>query len=354
MSSPANLDALPHERTLITHLRGRLPSAPPGLLVGPGDDAAVVIPARGAFQVLTTDVLVEGVHFDRRWSSLADVGFKALAVNLSDLAAMGAAPALALLSLVLPAATTLADLDALLDGFLELAGREGVALAGGNLARSPGPLMVDVTAVGYVRPRRILTRGGGRPGDALYVTGSIGAATAGLEYLRQSGGGDDRDFRLASTPLRPDKADGALELRGCIERHRRPEPRTRIGKLLGRNRAASACMDLSDGLADAVTQVAEASGTGAVLDATALPIDPVASGWFQARGGDPVSEALGGGDDFELLFAVPRRFRGRLRTILREARGVQLTRIGELTAEPGVRLLRDGAALPMPRGFSHF
>ena len=336
MSSPAELPALPDERALIAHLRARLPAAPPGLRVGPGDDAAVVVPERGAFQVLTTDVLVEGVHFDRRWSSLADVGFKALAVNLSDLAAMGAAPSLALLSLVLPTGATVADLDGLLDGFLELAGREGVALAGGNLARSPGPLMVDVTAVGYVRPRRILTRGGGRPGDALYLTGNIGAAAAGLGYLRQSGGVD------VSTLLE------------CVRRHRRPEPRTRIGKLLGRNRAASACMDLSDGLADAVSQIAEASATGAVIDAGALPIDPAARGWFEAQGLDPVTTALTGGDDFELLFAVPRKFRGRLRTVLREARGIPITRIGELTAEAEVRVRRDGNTFAMPRGFSHF
>ena len=335
MSSPADLGALPDERTLISHLRRRLPPAPAGLRVGPGDDAAVVMPERGAFQVLTTDVLVEGVHFDRRWSSLADVGFKALAVNLSDLAAMGAAPSLALLSLVLPAHTTLGDLDALLDGFLELAGREGVTLAGGNFARSPGPLLVDVTAVGYVRPRRILTRSGGRPGDALYVTGTIGAAAAGLAAL-QTGGA------LAAT------------MGDCIRRHRRPEPRTRIGTLLGRTRAASACMDLSDGLADAVSQVAEASGTGAIVDAVALPIDPGALAWSESQGRDAVADALAGGDDFELLFAVPRKLRGRLRGVQRETRGVSLTRIGELTADANQRLVRDGLDVPLPRGFSHF
>ena len=335
MSSPAELGALPDERTLIRHLRRRLPPAPAALRVGPGDDAAIVIPERGAFQVLTTDALVEGIHFDRRWSSLADVGFKALAVNLSDLAAMGAAPSLALLSLVLPLQTTLGDVDALLDGFLELAGREGVTLAGGNLARSPGPLMVDVSAVGYVRPRRILTRSGGRPGDALYVTGTIGAAAAGLAAL-QAGRGQE-----------PSLGD-------CVRRHRRPEPRTRIGTLLGRNRAASACMDLSDGLADAVSQLAEASGTGAVIDAAAVPIDPDALVWSEAEGRDAVADAVTGGDDFELLFAVPRKFRGRLRGVQRETRGVSLTRIGELTADPDVRLVRDGRGQPMPRGFSHF
>ncbi len=329
---------LPDERALVRHLRGRLPAAPASLRIGPGDDAAVVVPERGALQVLTTDVLVESVHFERRWSSLADVGYKALAVNLSDLAAMGATPSVVLLSLALPDWTTLADLDLLLDGFLELAGRERVSLAGGNLSRSPGPLMVDVTAVGYVRPRRILTRGGGKPGDALYVTGAIGGAAAGLDRLSCGTSAED--------------AEGSAD--GTILRHRRPEPRTRIGALLGRNRAASSCMDLSDGLADAVRQLAEASGTGAVVDATTVPIDPGAAGWFQSRGRDVLEAVLTGGDDFELLFTVPRKFRGRLRTVMREARGVPLTRIGELTAEPGVHLSRDGAEIPLPEGFSHF
>ena len=288
--------------------------------------------------MLTTDVLVESVHFDRRWSSLADVGYKALAVNLSDLAAMGATASVSLLSLALPDWTTLADLDLLLDGFLELAGRERVSLAGGNLSRSPGPLMVDVTAVGHVRPRRILTRGGGKPGDALYLTGAIGGAVAGLDQLS----------RGTST----DGAGPALD--GTILRHRRPEPRTRIGALLGRNRAASSCMDLSDGLADAVRQLAEASGTGAVVEAAAVPVDPGAAAWFRGRGCDVLDAVLTGGDDFELLFTVPPKFRGRLRTVIREARGVPLTRIGELTAEPGVRLSRDGAKIPLPEGFSHF
>jgi thiamine-monophosphate kinase len=338
LTSPGNPGRLPDERTLIRHLRARLPAQPASLHIGPGDDAAVIVPERGAFQVLTTDVLVEGIHFDRRWSSLADIGHKALAVNLSDLAAMGAAPSHALLSLVLPGDTSLEELDALLDGFLELASAQKVSLAGGNLSRSPGPLMVDVTAVGYVRPRRILTRAGGRPGHGLYVTGTIGGAAAGLGLLRAGRGSPAADG--ADTP---------------IHRHRRPEPRTRVGMLLGRNRAASACIDLSDGLADAVQQLAEASGTGAVVDVSALPIDAGARSWFEAQGLDPVQAALAGGDDFELLFAVPRKRGGRLRAVQRQARGVTLTRIGELTdPAEGIRLSRDGTELPLTGGFSHF
>jgi len=326
----------PGEQALIAHIRSRLPPAPSSLVVGPGDDAAVMIPERGALQVLTTDAIVEGVHFDRRFSGLADVGYKALAVNVSDIVAMGATPQYALLSLILPDRTTLDDLDALLDGLLEMAALSGTAVAGGNISRSPGPLVVDVTVTGSVRPRRILRRSGGRPGDALYVTGSIGAAAAGLGWLRAPA------------------EDTADVMTGCVSRHRRPEPRVRVGTLLGRNRAASACMDLSDGLADAVRQVAEASGTGASVDAAALPIDPAAARWFQGHGTDPVLGAVSGGDDYELLFAVPRKFGGRLRSVQSEARGLPLTKIGELTASPAVVLSRAGRTVDMPSGFSHF
>jgi thiamine-monophosphate kinase len=329
---------LPGERALIERIRQRLPPPPPSLFVGPGDDAAVITPTRGALQVLTTDAIVEGIHFDRRLSSLADIGYKALAVNLSDVAAMGARPEFALLSFILPGALTLDDIDALLDGLLEMASSSRVAIAGGNISRSPGPLVVDVTATGSVRPRRILTRAGGRAGDALYVTGSIGTAAAGLGWLRDS---------ATAAATRDDMA-------ACVARHRRPEPRVRLGQLLGRNRAASACMDLSDGLADAVRQIAEASGTGATISATALPIEPAAARWFVSMGMDPIVSALSGGDDYELLFAVPRKARGRLRHVQEQARGVALTRIGELTSEPGVRLERDGHSEPLPAGFSHF
>jgi thiamine-monophosphate kinase len=124
--------------------------------------------------------------------------------------------------------------------------------------------------------------------------------------------------------------------------------------LLGRNRAASACMDLSDGLADAVRQIAEASGTGAVIDAAALPIEPAASDWFRQRGVDPVIAAVSGGDDYELLFALPRKFRGRFRTVKSEARGLPLTKVGELTAGRDLLLARAVGTEPLPSGFTHF
>jgi thiamine-monophosphate kinase len=328
------------ERQIIERIRRRFPPARQPLTVGIGDDAAVAPPARGALQVLTTDALVEGVHFDLAYSSFADVGYKALAVNLSDVAAMGAIPRLALLSLILPGRLAGADLDALLDGFQEMASAAKLTLAGGNIARSPGPLIVDVTVVGSAKPRKLLLRSGGRPGDLLYVTGAIGAAAAGLAWLRS------RD------PAGREPADPGL--RECVERHRRPEPRIRLGALAGQGRAATACIDLSDGLADGIRQIAAASGTGAAIHAASLPVHPAAADWFRAQGVDPVLASIAGGDDYELLFAVSPRRGGRFRHLVQHAHGVRLTKIGELTPGPEVVLKREGRTEPIPEGFAHF
>ena len=325
------------ERRIIAEIRARVPPAPGWLHVPIGDDAAVVEGERGALEVLTTDSLVEGVHFDRRLSTPFDIGWKALAVNLSDIAAMGGRPRAALLSLGLPPTLPADDFRAIVDGFLALAREHRVVLAGGNVTRSPGPLIVDVTVTGAVRPRRVLTRGGARPGDEMYVTGSIGAGLAGLQWLEASAGSEpDPDMAVA------------------VARYRRPEPRSRIGALLGSNRAASACMDLSDGLADGLTQIADSSGIGILVDAESLPIAAGARRWFDGAGVDPVQAALAGGDDYELLIAVPRRRRGRFATVCRQGRGVPMTRIGEATSERGVHVVRNGAAEPLPAGFVHF
>jgi thiamine-monophosphate kinase len=334
--STASIESL-GERRLVALIRERFPPRPDLLQVGIGDDAAVGIPVRNEMEVLTTDALVEGVHFDFGFGSFFDVGYKALAVNVSDVAAMGGTPRLALLSLILPAGLLVSDLEALLDGFAEMAREADVALAGGNITRSPGPLVVDVALTGSVRPRRVLTRSGGRPGDGLYVSGTVGAAAAGLQCLRE---------RRA--------AAGGAGMDDCVRRYLRPEPRHRLGALLGRTRAASACMDLSDGLADAVTQLATASGTGAVIDASLLPIPESARRWFAGRDEDAVKSAVAGGDDYELLFAVPSRRRGRLRTAVQQSRGVRVTRIGELTPTPGISLVRQGGPEPLPDGFTHF
>jgi len=336
--SPSQSVADLGEHALIARLRARVPTAPSWVTLGIGDDAAAIAPQPGEQIVLTTDSLIEGVHFDRTITPMDAVGHKALAVNLSDLAAMGAEPRGVLLALSLPASLAMTDFDALAGGFLALAARMKTPLIGGNITRSPGLIAIDVTAVGSARARRLVTRAGGRSGDALYVTGSIGAAAAGLGVLRAA---------LPRAALDADLAD-------CVARHERPEPRLRAGLIASRSRGVSAGIDLSDGLADAVRQLADASRTGAVIDADAVPVHPGARAWAARDGRDPIAAALSGGEDYELLFAVPRR---RTRAFLAAAGrwgGLAVTRIGLLTKEPGVWMDRAGRREPLPAGFVHF
>jgi thiamine-monophosphate kinase len=327
------------EHALLARVLARLPRPPASVLVGPGDDAAIVAPTRNERLVVTTDALVEGVHFSRPSFAPADVGHKVLAANLSDLAAMGAAPRWALMSLVLPDSTLVADVEALVDGCAALARTYGVAIVGGNIARTTGPMVIDVTAGGEVRPRRWLTRGGARAGDDIYVSGTIGAAGAGLEMLREEPRARSREPKAGA----------------CVARQLRPEPRVALGLAVGRARAARAAMDLSDGLADALRQVAAASGCGVRVDAAAIPIDEGARAWWDRRGVDSVRAALGGGEDYELLFAVPKQWSGRLRLARRHVASPPLARIGEFTREAGVLTLeRDGRREELPAGFEHF
>ncbi len=324
------------ERAVIARIHARIPPAPAAVIVGIGDDAAVVAPERGALTVITTDALVGGIHFDLAFASAADIGHKALAVSLSDLAAMGAAPRHALLSLALPPRVCVAEVDALVDALLVLADRYRTTLVGGNISGSTGPISVDVTVTGSVKRRRVLTRGGARPGDLVYVSGQIGGATAGLAALRGS-----TDRTVSATDR-------------CRQRFLRPEPRVRLGLALGRNRAARACIDLSDGLADAVHQVTDASEVGARIAADRIPIDPEARDWFTQAGADPVSAALAGGEDYELAFTAPPAFRGRLAHVRQLIGDLPLTPIGLITKERDVVLEREGTYEPLPRSFDHF
>ena len=390
------------EHALLARVMARLPRPSPAVLVGPGDDAAILTVGRNTRLAVTTDAVVEEVHFSRTFSTPFDIGHRALAANLSDLAAMGAAPRWALLSLMLPGQMLVDDVESLVDGVAKLAAATGTAVAGGNITRSPGPLIVDVTAGGEVHPRRFLTRGGGRPGDELWVSGTLGGAAAGLAMLAARAGnrepgppplGESRaelrrglaeaaleaakaetgsrdpnppppgesqaELRrgLAEAALGAAKADGGIVPPisiGCIERYLRPTPRLRLGLAVARGRAARAAMDLSDGLADAVRQIAHASSCGAALDARSIPIDGDAGAWWTGRGQDALIEAIRGGDDYELVFAVPPRWGGRLRSARRGAAD-PLTRIGVLTKRVGaVVLMRQGKEEPMPQGFEHF
>jgi thiamine-monophosphate kinase len=210
-----------------------------------------------------------------------------------------------------------------------------VTLIGGNITQTPGPLTVDVTAIGSVKPRKVLTRGGARPGDEVYVTGSLGEAAVGLH-------------RLQAGPA----ANWAGDM--CVKRYLRPEPRVRAGMLLGRNRAASSCMDVSDGLADCVSQVAEASGVGITLDGAAIPVSAEVREAQRRRGRDPLEPALSGGDDYELFFTVKPAHRSRFRAVRQHLGDLPITRIGVVTTAREL-LIRDEQGLrALPAGYEHF
>jgi thiamine-monophosphate kinase len=325
------------EQALIERIVRRL-DVPAWVDIGPGDDAAVVKPARGRREVFTTDTLVDGVHFDRRFVPPDAIGHRALAVNLSDLAAMGAEPRAALLALALPGDLSTGDLDDFLEGFLRQATVNRAAILGGNITRTPGPLVIGVTAIGSVKPRRALARSGARPGDEVYVTGTVGDAATGLAMLRDA---------AARGTLGPDES-------ACVARYLRPDARVQAGAQLAHHQAASSCVDLSDGLADGVRQLARASGVGFEIDASALPLSAEARAWHAGVGTDPLEAALSGGDDYELLFTVRPRHRGRLRGARRRIGDLPITRIGVVTRALEL-VVRDGAdRRALPHGFEHF
>ncbi len=295
------------------------------VVLGIGDDAAVLAVPRDRQLVVAMDTLNAGVHFPDG-TAPADLGWKSLAVNLSDLAAMGAAPAWCTLSLSLPSADA-GWIDAFLDGFLALADAHGVALVGGDTTR--GPLSVCVTAHGLVAPGAALRRAGARVGDDVWVTGTLGDAAGALAQWRAGGA-----------------RDAALR-----ERLDRPMPRVAFG--VGLVGLAHACIDVSDGLLADLGHVLAASGVGAEVQLDALPSSTALARAFDA----PARRALqaAGGDDYELCFTAPPGARDAI-DALASATHVPATRIGGIVAGEGVRAVDgDGAAwAPPARGYQHF
>lgn len=337
------------ERALLRRLRARIPPAA-GVLLGPGDDAAIV--RTGAETVLTTDTLVENVHFRREWSSPRRVGRKALSVNLSDVGGMGGRGLYATVSLCLPATLEVAWLDGLYDGLLERAAEAGVALVGGNLSAIAGPVVIDVAVLG--ESPRPLRRAGARPGDRIVVTGTPGCASIGLALLQA--GVRLRDDGAAEVPAGAAPPSSAQEeaLRACLRAHLDPEPPLELAAALGAAPGIDAGMDVSDGLSGDLLALCLESRMSAVLDAGALPRPPAAelSRW---GAGDPMAHLLHGGEDYGLLLAVdPSALAATL--ALARAHGVPATVAGTFEEGPaGVWLSEAGARRPVPpRAHQHF
>ncbi|MGD9735895.1 MAG: thiamine-phosphate kinase [Solirubrobacterales bacterium] len=322
------------EFELIAALRERLPAAGPRLVLGSGDDAAVTLPAGAT--ATSVDAVVEGVHFRREDGfALADVGAKALATALSDLAAMGAEPGEAYVVLGVPAELGEPELLQLADGLAEVAAASGTAIAGGDVSRSP-VLSLAVTVVGHAaRPELLVSRGGARPGDLLVLTGELGGAAAGLLLL-------ERPELGAAVP-----AETAERLR---RRQLRPSPRLRAGAALAAA-GATAMIDLSDGLAGDAGHVAARSGAALRIDAAALPLAEGLAEVAAAAGRDPLELAASGGEDYELLATIPPERLTPAERRIAEAAEASLTPIGEVGAGEGVEIRLPGGGTLRTRGF---
>jgi thiamine-monophosphate kinase len=324
------------ENRVVRLLQTRFGAKNASLVKGIGDDAAV-LRLRGAPEhlVITTDMLLEEVDFRPGWMTPAQLGHKSLAVNLSDLAAMGARPRFFTVALALPSDVTEGWIASFYRGVSALARRHGAVLIGGDLSRSPSGIQVTITAIGETTGRRPVYRSGGRPGDFLYVTGVLGRAGAGLKLLLQG--------RVRAT--------NASE-RSALHALRTPEPRCPVGNWLARSGFVRCMMDLSDGLSMDLPRLCEASGTGAEISGSRLPVFRPARRWQC----DPVQLALHGGEDFELLFAVSARKAAKFEQAYPSGFPL-ISLIGRLRQEHGV-VWSCAPGIPLqpliPAGFDHF
>ena len=328
------------EDELLEMVRRVLSGPAPGVVLGPGDDAALVEPGRH-LGVLTVDLLVEGVDFDRSSYTARDVGYKAVAVNVSDVAAMGASPRYGLVAVGLPPSVDARWAVELVAGMRAAADEYGLALVGGDLSRA-SEVTVAVTLTGEVPEGGAVTRAGARPGDRVVVTGALGAAAGGLLLLRAP----------ASSVAAVVASSWARRL---VEAQLRPRARVGEGRTLA-SAGATAMIDVSDGFAKDLSRLCAASGVGATVRLADLPLAAELGELSRHVPAEPLGLALGGGEDFELLAALPAEGVAKARTVLLERFGTPLADVGEIREGSGlVAIDEDGAERPLePRGWDHF
>jgi thiamine-monophosphate kinase len=335
-----------NEFDLIDDLRSQAEARryPSELLRGIGDDAAVIKQLTGRDTVVSADLLVEEIDFRCDATQPRLLGHKALAVSLSDIAAMGARPRWALVSLAIPPHVWESSFAAeLYEGLLSLADSYEVSLIGGDLSRAPEKIVIDSIVMGECESGSAVLRSGARPGDHLFVTGSLGGSAAGLRLI-------ERGARVAIHNIEEPDIRSIQEL---LMRHLRPAPRVGWGLVLGEERLASAMIDVSDGLSSDLHHLCRESRVGALLESDHLPIDPRVTSLCGRRALDPLMLALHGGEDFELLFTVSPDDVSKLPT---KVDGVCVTKIGEIKAESeGIRVLEGSRLWDLkPEGWKHF
>jgi len=313
--------------------------APPGagVVMGIGDDVAVLRARGDKYLLATCDIQVEGIHFLKEAISPYQLGRKAAAINISDIAAMGGLPTYLLVSLALPKETTIEYVDGLYQGLKKETEAAGVQIVGGNMSHSRG-MMIDIFLLGEVEAEHLLLRSGARPGDKVLVTGSVGDSGAGLALL-----------------LDPPADRSGEEAKEVLKAHLTPTPRLREGRAIARTRIATSMIDVSDGTVSDIAHICEASGVGVRLWADALPISPATRAAAEALGKDPLEWALHSGEDYELIFTAPADKAEELAALVEDETSTPVTIIGEIVEEGMNLVLPSGESLPLePRGWDHF
>jgi len=323
------------EFAFIERIQKRFPASEK-IPLGIGDDAAAISCSAKKLTLLTTDTLIEKTHFDRAYCTFFQVGYKAVSVNLSDIAAMGGTPRFFLISLGLPPDIQISDLDALYRGIAKASREAGIHLVGGNTTATQGNFFISITLVGEVSPLKLIRRSGANEGDLLYVTGTLGDAAAGLELLK-----NEKDQRSFSK---------------LVHRHKQPRARVKEGLLLAGQGIASAMIDISDGLTADLGHMMKQSQVGAELQLTQIPISPALKRYALKTEAKALDFALYGGEDYELLFSVTEKKVQKLEGLIEEGL-IQAVQIGKMISKKrGLvgRNRKDGLTNIKPKGYDHF
>ena len=311
--------------------------------VGTGDDAAVLSPTPGQQVVLSTDLLIEDIHFTRKTATFYDIGYKAAAANLSDIAAMGAKPTAIFVAIALPPSCTDKDWQEFYRGLAVPCKPDKVQLLGGDTSSSPSSLFIAITTTGLVNPGHILTRQGARIGDLIYVSGTLGDSAAGLAYLKKYK--HPPKFSSLSQPMKY-----------LVKRHLRPKSRIALGQLLASQPYASAAMDLSDGLSGDLRHLCHQSHVGALIYSEQIPMSTEMQAYAKKVRGTPLHWSLHGGEDYELLFTIPQKWQQKLENETKKHR-IPISNIGVIQPQRfGIRIedhVQKQAVLS-PKSYEHF
>jgi len=336
---------------LIHRIQKQSPRRTPGVMIGIGDDAAALRVSANALLLATTDMLIEGVHFDLSVMDFHSLGWKSAAVNLSDIAAMGGLPRFCLTSLGIPPRIPVEHITEFYRGFNALLRAHKAGLAGGDTCSSRDHLIISVTVLGEVTKKRMLSRAGARAGDRIFVTGSLGDSAAGLELLQLRNAPRTRQAPCGMRNIKSEIRNPKSAIARLVERHLRPVPRVEWGRNISLSGCASAMIDISDGLSSDLSHICEQSNVGALIYSNKIPVSPILLRAMDNLRKHPLRYALSGGEDYELLFTVPPAHVKRLQLL-----NIVATEIGEITRTRGLYIVDDkGREKTLkPTGYNHF